>query len=75
MKVLTKPVKATAFPLLKFVLLRYASTNQSTTKPRLLAALERMSKDPAIRKANFSDANSIQKCIEAAYHHYITRIG
>ena len=41
----------------------------------LMRVLERMSKDSAIRKANLSDANSIQKCVEAAYHHYIARIG
>lgn len=34
-----------------------------------------MNKDPEIRRAVSSDANSIRKCVEAAYRHYIDRIG
>ena len=34
-----------------------------------------MKKDFVIRKADLSDAVAIQKCVEAAYRHYITRIG
>ncbi|GJL80754.1 MAG: hypothetical protein DHS20C01_03880 [marine bacterium B5-7] len=34
-----------------------------------------MNDDPVMRKAKISDAPSIQKCVEAAYHHYIVRIG
>lgn len=34
-----------------------------------------MSKGLVIRKANLFDASAIQKCVDAAYGHYITRIG
>ena len=34
-----------------------------------------MNIEPVIRKANIADSPSIQKCIEAAYKHYIARIG
>lgn len=37
--------------------------------------LEHMIKDIVIRKAKQSDALSLKKCVEAAYHHYISRIG
>ena len=40
-----------------------------------MRTLERMGNDLVIRKANLSDASSIQKCVEAAYSHYIDRIG
>ncbi|MDC0948400.1 GNAT family N-acetyltransferase [Gammaproteobacteria bacterium] len=34
-----------------------------------------MKKSPTIRKANLSDADPIQKCVEAAYRPYIAQIG
>lgn len=36
---------------------------------------ERMNKEPQIRKAALSDAPAIQNCVEAAYQHYLSRIG
>ena len=41
----------------------------------LCLALERMDKEPEIRKARLCDVSAIQNCVEAAYQHYINRIG
>jgi len=34
-----------------------------------------MDKEPEIRKARLCDVSAIQNCVEAAYQHYINRIG